>query len=116
MWEVSGTDEFAAWYGSLDVKDQSKVVERVELLAQSARHSPSWTFRQARLREKYFICCMRSKEHVGAFAIPRHDSIVLTPWTDDLMTGCAHNVVHPMGRWRWPARHTRIGPRCAARP
>ena len=35
VWEVSGTDEFAAWYGSLDAKDQSKVDERVELLAQS---------------------------------------------------------------------------------
>ena len=34
MWAVSGTDEFAAWYGSLDAKDQSKVDERVELLAQ----------------------------------------------------------------------------------
>ena len=35
VWEVSGTDEFAAWYGSLDAKDQSKVDERVELLEQS---------------------------------------------------------------------------------
>ena len=34
VWEVSGTDEFAAWYGSLDGKDQSKVDERVELLSQ----------------------------------------------------------------------------------
>ena len=35
VWEVSGTDEFAAWYSLLDAKDQSKVDERVELLAQS---------------------------------------------------------------------------------
>jgi hypothetical protein len=35
VWEVSGTDEFAAWYGSLDAKDQSKVDERIELLAAS---------------------------------------------------------------------------------
>ena len=34
VWEVSGTDEFAAWYGSLDARDQSKVDERVELLAE----------------------------------------------------------------------------------
>jgi hypothetical protein len=24
VWEVSGSDEFASWYGSLDAKDQSK--------------------------------------------------------------------------------------------
>ena len=35
MWEVSGTDEFAAWYGSLDAKDQSRLDERIELVAQS---------------------------------------------------------------------------------
>ena len=35
VWEVSGTDEFATWYGSLAAKDQSKVDERVELLEQS---------------------------------------------------------------------------------
>ena len=35
VWEVSGTDEFAGWYVSLDAKDQSKVDERIELLARS---------------------------------------------------------------------------------
>jgi hypothetical protein len=35
MWEVSGTDEFADWYDSLNAKDQSKIDERVELLSQS---------------------------------------------------------------------------------
>jgi hypothetical protein len=35
MWEVSGTNEFADWYDSLNAKDQSKIDERVELLAQS---------------------------------------------------------------------------------
>ena len=34
VWEVSGTDEFTAWYGSLDAKDQSKVDERIELPSQ----------------------------------------------------------------------------------
>jgi hypothetical protein len=34
VWEVSGTNEFADWYDSLNAKDQSKIDERVELLAQ----------------------------------------------------------------------------------
>jgi hypothetical protein len=34
VWEVSGTDEFADWYGSLNAKDQSRIDERIELVAQ----------------------------------------------------------------------------------
>ena len=34
VWDVSGTNQFADWYRSLDAKDQAKVDERVELLAQ----------------------------------------------------------------------------------
>jgi hypothetical protein len=35
VWEVSGTDEFADWYDSLNAKDQSKLDERIELVAQN---------------------------------------------------------------------------------
>ena len=35
MWEVSGTDEFASWYSLLDARDQAKIDERVDVLAQA---------------------------------------------------------------------------------
>ena len=36
-WEINGTDEFAAWYGTLDIAEQDEVIAVVELLAE---HGP----------------------------------------------------------------------------
>ena len=36
-WEVNGADEFAAWYGTLDIAEQDEVIAVVELLAE---HGP----------------------------------------------------------------------------
>ena len=36
-WEVNGTDEFAAWYGTLDIAEKDEVIAVVELLAE---HGP----------------------------------------------------------------------------
>jgi hypothetical protein len=33
MWEVSGTDEFAEWFGQLDEDEQAAVEQRIDLLA-----------------------------------------------------------------------------------